>query len=454
MSSAPPQIIDCDEYGHVFLDPTLLIGDGLDLRVDTDVDGIDAFSVDFLKGRIRLRASSLVGLIPLNEHVILRVHPRVPIANLTRMVEITGHQAQKLKAFRSYPGSGNAPDWVMNLYIETLIEQVDEVLNRGLLRNYEERHGEGSQPHGRIDFSRTVRRFASRGVAHKASYQWFERTPDNPPNRCLKAALVAVHRRLTDPDGRQGGRGMISRVAVLLAAFDQVSDDPRREFLADTGVRDVTALPSNRSYYRGPLDIAQMILRQRGLGFDEEGDDARLPSLLIETNRLFETFVRVSLQNFADAARWPVQVFDGMKDGKIPLYERPEVLPKPMEATDTVLFQQDKPSHASADLVFRLPDGKVVLAGEVKNTAKRGVLPERTEVNQAVTYAVRYGLDRTLLVRPLLHGTPGLSYCGRIGGVDVFDYKVNLGVEDLDAEVDRFALAISTLLPTAAVTPI
>lgn len=86
-------VFPCEEYGHVDVDPSLLLdADGQSLNISEDVEGRDAYRVGFSKGRLRLTASSYVGVIPLNEQVVLKVRPRVPIANLTRMVQDTGHQ--------------------------------------------------------------------------------------------------------------------------------------------------------------------------------------------------------------------------------------------------------------------------------------------------------------------------------------------------------------------------
>ena len=51
--------------------------------------------------------------------------------------------------------------------------------------------GEGHFPHGRIDVTSTVQRFAARGVDNKVAYSWFERT---------------IERRNEPlPEGRDGG---------------------------------------------------------------------------------------------------------------------------------------------------------------------------------------------------------------------------------------------------------
>lgn len=445
-------VFPCEEYGHVDVDPSLLLdADGQSLNISEDVEGRDAYRVGFSKGRLRLTASSYVGVIPLNEQVVLKVRPRVPIANLTRMVQDTGHPTVALRAFREYRGHGSADDWVMDLYAEALIDYVDQILNLGLFRQYLRKEGEGGFPRGRIDFQKTAARFAARGVPNKAVFAWHERTIDIPANRCIKAALLKVHTHLTRGVVAKGYGTMLARIAGQLNALEDVSTDESQRFMTDTLVAGIQPLPEPRFYYRPVLNLAVLILRNEGLALELDGNDVQLGSLLIEMNDLFENYVRVVLHREALSRGWPALVLD--QQGAVPLYQQPDLLPEPFGAPMHRLVGPGTNPDAKPDIVVRTADGTVHLAIEVKNTAKGGLLPEREEVNQAVTYAVRYGLNRALLVRPLKHGSAGLSYAGRVGSVDVFDYKMNLGDDDLDGVSSDFAEAVASLMPTEATEP-
>lgn len=444
-NSQPITIISCEEYGHVWVDPASLIGASRELILDSDVDGRNAFSVDFFKGKMRVRASSLVGVIPLNDHVVLKVRPRVPIANLTKMVHETGHRPEVLRAFREYRGGGSATRWIMDMYAEAFLDHVDEVLNLGIYRTYQRQASDGSFPHGRINFNRTIGRHAARGIQHRVAFEWFERIVDNAPNQCLKLALICVHRHLTTGPLAKGHRSMLQRVTGQVAAFDDVSMVDATQLLQDPDINALRPLPDTRAYYRGAIDVALMIIKRLGVSLEKEGRDVRLPSMLIEMNTLFESYIRTTLQREASSLGWPVEVLDGNKDGSRPLYRKRDPLPAPLGTSLGAMFE-GQGAIATPDIVFRLPGGDVPLVAEVKNIAKGGVLPERSEVNQAVTYAVRYGLKSVLLIRPLKSGTAGLIYCGTIGDVDVFDYKVNLGAPDLDSAAADLAAAVGSLM--------
>jgi 5-methylcytosine-specific restriction enzyme subunit McrC len=430
-------VVECAEYDHIDIDAKLWLGEGHQTIFNSEIDGRDILRATFRKGRLHLQATSFVGVIPLNDGVVVKVKPRVPIANLTRMVIETGHDLLPLSAFRDYRGRGTADDWAMDIYAEALLNYVDELLDAGLMRSYERREDEGHFPHGRMSFGRTIQRFAARGVPNKASYSWFERSVDTPENRCIRAAMEVIHSHLSKAKAqpRKGDRIKLARLAGQLLAFDEVNEDPDYRFLDDPQVQGFEPLPDSRFYYRPVLDLAVLILRGLGIALDLGGKDVQLGSLLIDTNKLFENFVRVSLAKHSARNGWPIEVLDGNTEGRVDLYDVPDLPPAPF-GTPMVALASADPGKAQPDVVLRALDGTVALIAEIKNTVHGkhanadDVLPERGEVEQAVTYAVRYGLGFTLLIHPWIKGTKGLVYVGRVRSIDVFDYRLDLSKEE------------------------
>ncbi|WP_169592848.1 5-methylcytosine restriction system specificity protein McrC [Antrihabitans stalactiti] len=452
------EVVECAEYDHIEIDTALWLNDAHQIVLNSEIDGRDILRANFRKGVLRLQATSYVGVIPLNEHVVVRVKPRVPIANLTRMVIETGHTVLALSAFREYSGRGTADDWAMDLYTDALLDYADELVDSGLQREYERRASEGHFPHGRIDFKRTMQRFGARGIPNKAAYSWFERTVDTSLNRCVKAAMEAVHAHLVKAKDkpRKGDRGRIARLAGQLLAFEEVAHDPDYRFLDDPQVLGLTPLPDPRAYYRPILDLSVLILRGVGIALDLGGADVKLGSLLIDTNKLFENFVRVTLSKHAARHGWPVDVLDGNTDGKVNLYDVPDPLPAPLGTPLQALATRD-PGKAQPDIVLRAADGTFLLIAEVKNTAHGkhadadDVLPERGEVEQAVTYALRYGRPLTLLIHPWIKGTKGLVYVGRVRSVDVYDYRLDLSSEE---HIDESLAVMANTIYSLAGLPI
>lgn len=447
---------ECVEYAQVDVDPALWFGEGNRPIFNSEIDGKDVLRVNFSGGVLKLQATSFVGVIPINERLVLRVRPRVPMKSLTRMVIETGHGVMALSALRDYAGQGRADDWAMERYTHALLEFLDELQDSGLMRVYERREGKGHFPRGRIEVTRTMQCFASKGVTNKAAFSWFERTVDVPANRCIKAAMEIVYSHLTRAKvtPRKGDLARLRRLTGHFATFAEVSDDADYQFLDDPQVLGIAPLPDSRAYYRPVLNLSTLIVRGRGIALDIGGSDVQLGSLLVDTNKLFETFVRLSLSKYARAHSWPVVVLDGNTEGKVDLYDVPDPLPAPLGSPLSAMASRDA-GAAQPDIVLRTADGLVPLIAEIKNTpTSDSALPERSHVEQAVTYAIRYGVDFALLIHPWKSGTKGLTYVGRVRSVDVYDYRLDMSSdEDLDKAIEEMATAVAQLAGIASVQP-
>jgi 5-methylcytosine-specific restriction enzyme subunit McrC len=451
-------VVECVEYDSIDVDANLWLGEGHQTIFNSEIEGRDVLRANFKDGVLRLQATSYVGVIPINEHLVVRVRPRVPIANLTRMVVDTGHSVLALSAFRDYSGRGTADEWAMDIYTNALLGYVDELLDLGFLRAYERREDEGHLPHGRLDFNRTLQRFTGRGIPNKAAYSWHERTIDTPANRCIKAALEVVHAHLSKARAkpRKGDRSKLARLAGYLRAFEEVSDDLDYRFLGDPQVLGFVPLPDPRAYYRQMLDLSVLVLSGVGIALELGGDDVQLGSLLIDTNKLFESFVRVSLSKHAAKHGLALEVLDGNAEGRVPLYDVPVSLPAPLGTALPALASSDA-GMAQPDIVFRALDGSFTLVAEVKNTVHGmtanapEVLPDRGEVHQAVTYALRYGLSFALLIHPWTKGAKGLVYVGRVRTIDVYDFRLDLS--SAEAIDERLADMATTLVGLASESP-
>jgi 5-methylcytosine-specific restriction enzyme subunit McrC len=288
---------------------------------------------------------------------------------------------------------------------------------------------------------------------HHEAYSWHERSTDTPANRCIKAAMEVVHEHLMKAKAqpRKGDSARLARLAGHFRAFDDVGADPDQRFLDDPQVLGLSPLPDPRAFYRPILDLAVLIVRGLNIALEVGGDDVRFGSMLINTNELFEKFVRVSLAKHARKQGWPVDVLDGNTEGRVDLYDVPDEPPAPQGTPLTALATRD-PGKAQPDLVIRALDGTVPLVAEVKNTiVSDEALPDRGHVEQAVTYALRYGLDFTLLIHPWSKGTKGLVYVGRVRSIDVYDYRLDLSSDEgTDEALNDLAAVVASLakLPT------
>lgn len=443
-----PIVRQCREYEQVPIDRDDIFNKDGSLDINPSVRKLNAFSIDFHGGRLRLQAGGFVGVVPINDRLVLRITPRTPIDNLTRMVEKSGYEALPIDALRSYVPSREVNDWLLDLYADGLIRLATNLIHLGLYRTYTRETDSGSRPRGRIEVRPTITRFAARGVRNKAQFSWFERSVDNPPNRCLKAALLFLLRRYSGPrQGLAGSRSRVRQLSTILYSFSDVNDDAQHLFLSDPIVSGLVPPPASRSYYRESLGLAAAIVLNRGVSLDEAAGSVQLPSLLLDMGELFESYVRTTLQNHAVDNSWPVEVLNGNTDGYVSLYEVPDPPALVQEKTLWPLVGGLKnPPRVTPDILVRRADQSIAFVGELKNTLSKD-LPARSEVEQVVTYALRYGTTVALLIHPKKRTEQGgLHLVGQIGSIRVMDYRYDLAAGDMDAEDRAFAQSVSALL--------
>lgn len=457
------EIISCREYGPIEIEASKILGaDGRLALADNAVGRY--VRADFKDHRLRLSAMGVTGLIPLTDRVMIQVHPRFPLQNLTHMVTACGYTPTMLSALRDYSPSDYWADWLLDVLADALLASVDIIRQQGLLRIYVQRNDASAFPHGRVNLTATAARIASRGINHRADYSWFERTTDNAPNRLLKAAFLRLHARYLYAPKRQGVRTRMSRIAEAIRLFHEVGPDRHLRSLNDAQVRGAKHLPTPRGYYRPALGLAVAILTGRGISLDPSvaarartvgapftadpgiSTDVILPTLLVKTEDLFEEFVRLSLQKSFSGERG-IAILDGNKsDGRVPLYVPHTAADLVGLPAHQVVTAEGQEPNAEPDIVFRGPDGSHPLVADVKYTNVEN-LANRSEVEQVVLYGIRYKSPIVMTIHPKRDGASrGLHVAGRIGPLLITQYRVDLGGSDLDAEMSLLANDLRALL--------
>jgi 5-methylcytosine-specific restriction enzyme subunit McrC len=439
------RIIPCKEYGPIGVTPREVLGPDGRLELLPRVLGkyVDA---DFSGDGLRLSAKGTSGLIPLTNRITLQVRPRFPLRNLTHMVAACGYVPTMLPALRDYELTDTWSDWLLDVMADGLLTALDAVSLNGLYRTYHRRTEAGSYPHGRIDTTASMLKFSSRGINHKANFSWYERTADNPPNRCLKSAVSYLHRRYSQIPRKKGVRKRIARLAESMRVLQDVEMESYPASLDDPQVRGDVPLPATRAYYQPALQLAVAILTQRGISLDAHEGEVSMPTLLVKTEDLFEEFIRVSLKK-ALSGHTLLSVLDGnQKPGKVSLYEPlPEAERYALPAHETPLGHGRKP-EASPDIVFRLDDGAYPLVADVKYSNAIG-FTARSEVEQIVLYGHRYRSPVAMTIHPRRADVKkGLYIAGRIGSTIIAQYRVDLGADDLEAEMQEMAERVSDLI--------
>lgn len=425
-----PRIIRCEEQGEVDIDVATIVGADGRLNISSEVQGGEYFDVALRRGLLRLRARGFVGYVPLNDHAAVYVRPRVPVANLGRLAQIAGQPARSLSIIRAYQTDAVWNPSLIDLYAVALADHVDELRDLGLFRQYRRAEEVTSSPRGRVLVASTVRQQWSRGIRHRATATHFERTADTPVNQCIKYAMwmLAQHylRAGAQPESSsQPLRRLNSSYAILSA----VGLDAERRFMDDPLVTGAKPLPSLRSYYRDPLDLALLIIRQHAITLTEDGGSIRMRSVVLNMNELFERYVRRSLQLSAETNNWHASVIDGNVEGRQPLF-RDRLTPL-----------------ATPDVIVRGSDGSTRVILEVKNIpVSNSGLSSRDAVDQVAAYALSFKANQVVLVHPKLGCQEGgLHRLGQLGHVTVWQYRINLAAVDLSVEDRAFAAAVAGL---------
>jgi 5-methylcytosine-specific restriction enzyme subunit McrC len=183
-------------------------------------------------------------------------------------------------------------------------------------------------------------------------------------------------------------------------------------------------IPETREYYIDVCRTAVLLVSHRGLLPDIEGKEKTL-SFLVNMEQIFEKYCLRVLQERSDVVAW-----HSVKHGK-----------------DEKLFLFSDPRYdnreAEPDILIK-GNGGCQLVVEVKYKPK----PLRDDINQAVTYAVRFDISRVvLLCFSESVGNSGWKFLGVVGDkVAVWVYRIFLDSSDMEAEELRYVHAMNEML--------
>jgi 5-methylcytosine-specific restriction enzyme subunit McrC len=335
-----------------------------------------------------LRPSGYVGQLPISSDLLIRIAPKIPVANIFGMFEY----AYDLNPF-------NFGDVVNVAVIEDLFERLASILARRVLRRV--RKGlyssyiaeEGDLPflRGRIAIAETTRGML-RG-ATTLSCQFEEHTADVEDNRILAWTLYCL-RKL--PFKRQS-----------------VQRDVRQAYLALAGTITVTPAEAckcvNRFYHRLNDDyqpmhgLCRLFLEHLGPGI-EAGEHVFLP-FIVDMPILFETFV----------AQW-------LKERVPPELQITPHFRVPLDANVKLTFDMDI-------VVRNRATGQVLAILDTKY--KRAALPDAADIQQVTAYAVQLNAPKAILIYPSSQTQPIEA---RIRDISVKSLVFDISREDLGGD--------------------
>ncbi len=437
------KVYPAKEHGSVDVPLGELLADGkLDLY--PEVTGNNLFTIVLAKDNLVFRAGGYVGQIPVNDRVIINVHPRVPFANLERVLRAANQKPLSLAPHtRQYTEHAIGTPSLLQSLAESLVDSLAAVEVEGLHRQYLRRNADTSFPRGRILMSETMRRHEARGMHHRVAVSWFEPSVDTPANRCVKHAVWYLAQRFEGTGRNSQNRQLLGNLNRLYQMFGGVALDPTRGFLYDPLVEDPRRLPANRTYYERALRLAAIIARGTGVAFGKRGGEVELASLAVNLESVFEEYLRVVLASGLRDSVADLKVLNGNSaeptGGGKNLFSitSPDDLGAKSRATPDIVLRSSNTNDSEDDCL-------AIFEVKYKVYKPRA---DREDVNQTVTYAASYGAPVAVIVHPHQEKSRhGLRAVGRVGGIALYQYGFDLSAGDLGEEERTFTSSVRSLL--------
>lgn len=419
--------------------------------------------------RSALYVRGCVGVLPLNDEYAVHVTPKAP-ASITAMLRAVGRTDAIIHATtfqRGYETVTAASDGMLDHLVDEFLTSMEAVVSEGVYRMYERRRETSSHPRGRLMAGATMQ-LAARGSAHLAVSEHFERTATNPPNQCLLAALIWAKRwnenfELHGEDGterpetRKALRAMRERqerrahkVNRLLHHWRHIEPDGSQHFLLDAQVQARVPMPAHRRSYSYALPLAVALLLRRGFSLDAASGQLAFQSLLVDTEVLFETFVRARLAALLSDTGLVVRNGNALRE-VIHLYSdaEPEDIPDRLRPLPVWTMLKTPTAPIEPDILIENDDGRALLVLDAKYKVVKAAA-STDDVRQLVTYAVNRGVKRVVSIHPRdridgEHSDARLFVTGRIGDIVVYQYRLALDAPDLDAETAVMAEVVRSL---------
>lgn len=472
------KLVETTEQGEIPLDIADLTRGGqlrirqealrfVDLRSPADRSAGEQGMVP-LRGRLFVRGC--VGILPLNEDYAVHVVPKAPasITDMLRAIGRTDAVVHVTNFRRGYETVREASDGMLDHLVDELISAIDGVAAQGLYRTYESRQEVSSHPRGRLMAEATMR-LAARGTAHLAASEYFERTATNAPNQCLLAALLWAQRwnRQYEPaaaeDGTERAESLRSiriaqqrkeqrghRIDRLLHKFRHVEPDYGQYFLRNAQVQGRVPMPEHRNAYNLALPLAVALLLRRGFSLDAASGDLAFQSLLVDTEELFEKFIRARLAMHLSNSGLVVRNGNALRE-VIHLYSDAEAvdIPQRLRALSVSTVLKKPTAGIEPDVLIENAQGRALLVLDAKYKVVK-TAASTDDVRQLITYAVNRDVKRVVSIHPREQANPEspntrLFVTGRIGDIVVYQYRVALDAPDLGAETTTMSEVIAIL---------
>jgi 5-methylcytosine-specific restriction enzyme subunit McrC len=382
------------------------------------------FDLDYRAGQLVLVAGKYVGLIPINDQVVIDVRPKVQLKGLLRILNVAEEEIGSLDFFnRFYKEIEDRDDNVLSLLVRSLVRQLRQLAQEGLLKLYQRKEIISTfKP--RVNFSRTFRQQWCRGVLTETSSDYFEFTKDNALNRLVKYTIWYAGKELQMIRGNRSE--LLEELNLFFNLLESVPLDTARSFLPRSiEMSRPHELQSIRAYYADIARSCLLIVGNRSVDIETSGQDVPLLSFVVNLEAVFENYARNIIKRHFRKAASVLMVGDGNKDAR------------------GLLFYDNKAIPVKPDVVIgKLP--RVSVVADVKYKPKVA----DTDRYQIVSHALSYGTRKAVLILPTFEGPPGLTRVGQVydvAGIELFEYRIRLDatLEDEESQFGKTMLELA-----------
>lgn len=389
--------------------------------------GLDRSLIQINQGvnSLQVRIGGVIGRLPITDQLSLDISPKFPISNLARLIAKSDQtldrkvDADRLYDFSSWNG------YLPELLLRSFALELAGVESEGIHRIYSRSVKTGT-PRPKLDFRRSEQQFWSRGILTRAVTEVFEFSSSNAANKLIKAALINSIRLASGEPQLSAQR---AQFAHALRGLNRVAD------LVDSNIDRATEdalleLPRFKPRHSKAVLIAREIIKRSGVILEFATKRLSLPSFIINLDKVFESYIRNSLEHsiFAVAPGWSIT--DGNLQG----------ISKPL------LNDNDK-FIIMPDILISHPNTLIPsLVCDVKYKTK----PAEEDRYQIISHCVSYQSNAALLIYPKRRGGPsGLIRLGSLGPVEysinLYEYHFDIG-ENLENQEAMFSEAVVGLL--------
>lgn len=380
----------------------------------------DLLNFSLVGKRVKVAAGKYIGLIPVSPDLCIEVRPKFPISNLAHVLEAATYAPRMLlSSERSYEETPATSESVQDFLALNLLRFISLIQERGWWKEYTQIVEIASSPRGRIDLSGTLQNCWSRGLRARIQNELFEHTLDVAQNRLLRHVLMTVlHARTRSGADPRITSELNRALRSLPSSVGRIRPGDVPECRNLISARD---MPRSKSSYRRAIELCLLLLEHHGITHEVGSSDIVLGAAVIDLESVFERYIRRTLQRQCPS---DIYVGDGNAEASRSLYDDRA---SPLAQPDLVVVSNSKP----------------VIIADVKYKGS----PNRTDVNQIVTYASVYRCPTVLTIyQSDRDSRSGLSVRGKIGAIEVYDYGIDLSAYDLVEEERRLAHSVFGLV--------